>query len=336
MTNRFQKWALATTIATFLLVLVGGLVRASDSGLGCIDWPTCFGKPYPPLTRAELLQRDIPDDFDVDNFNISTAWIEYTNRLTGSMIGLLVLGTLFYAIKDHRKNKRILYPTIGAFITVGVNGWLGKVLIESELDPNAITAHLLLAWIAISLLLYATVSAFYPEGGIPKEVLPHQRKVLARGALIVLGLALIQAAFGAELRGQLEVVEGDNPAMERGDWIHHTNAVDQIHRSYSWVVMGAVLWLGYYVHKRMDYNHWLRLGTQLTGVLVLLQVAAGIGLAYVSLPPPLEVIHLVNATLLLASITLIYLLATRLPVQDSTARQDTMPVTKNLHAVSKS
>ncbi|HLA45805.1 MAG TPA: COX15/CtaA family protein, partial [Aggregatilineales bacterium] len=175
------------------------------------------------------------------------------------------------------------------------------------------------------------------EGGIPKEELPRGRKILARGALIVLGLTLVQAAFGAELRGQLEVIEQDHPAMQRGDWIHEANWVDQVHRSYSWVVMGAVLWLGYYAHKRMDHHQWLRIGTQIAGLLVLLQIAAGIGLAYVSLPPPLQVVHLITATLLIASITLIYLLATRLPVQDATSNreQEAIPVT-NLHAVSKS
>lgn len=312
--NGFQKWALLTTVATYMLITIGGLVRASDAGLGCPDWPTCFGKPYPPFTYEELLERDIPADFDVENFHVRLAWIEWLNRLSGSVIGLLIIGTLAYALKDHRKNKRILYPTIAAFVTVLFNGWLGSVVVESRLEPIIISAHLVLALVQVSLLLYATVAAFYPAGEQPE--LSRQRKVLACGALVVLALILIQVAMGADLRGQLENIEEDNPQMERGAWIHEANWIDQVHRSFSWTILVGVFGLGYYAHKKMqDSAHpYLRYITQIIGVMVVVQVAAGIGLAYVDMPPPLQVIHMVNASLLVGGVTLTYLLATRLPI----------------------
>lgn len=316
--NGFQKWALLTTVATYMLITIGGLVRASDAGLGCPDWPTCFGKPYPPLTHEEFLQREIPADFDVENFHVTLAWIEWLNRLSGSVIGLLIIGTLAYALKDHRHNKRILYPTLGAFITVLFNGWLGSVVIESRLAPLVISAHLLLALVQVSLLLYATVAAFYPDYGNPAsqtwEMLPRQRQFLARGALVVLFLALIQVGLGADLRGQLENIEEEHPQLERGEWIQEANWVDPVHRSLSWTILLGVLGLGYYAHKRMEFNANLRYATQVAVVLVLTQVGAGIGLAYVKLPPPLQVVHVVTASLLIGAITFIYLLATRLPI----------------------
>ncbi|NJL95740.1 MAG: heme A synthase, partial [Anaerolineae bacterium] len=180
--NRYQKWAVATTLATFLLIVIGGLVRASDAGLGCPDWPTCFGQPYPPFTHAELLAREahIPADFDVANFDVRLAWIEYINRLSGAVIGLLVIGTLASAIVDHRRNKRILYPTVLAFITVVINGWLGSQVVASRLQPIVISMHLLLAWVQALLLIFAAVSAFFPEGGLPRGQLPPGRRRLAR------------------------------------------------------------------------------------------------------------------------------------------------------------
>jgi len=313
-TNRFQKWALATTLATYVLILIGGFVRASDAGLGCPDWPTCFGRPYPPFTYAELLTRPIPADFDVTNFNVRLAWIEYVNRLSGTVIGLLVIGALAFAIKDHRRTPRILYPTILAFVTVVLNGWLGSQVVESRLSPLVISAHLLLALVQVSLLLYATVSAFYPEGGLPKGELPRGRVLLARGALFVLFLALTQAGLGADLRGQLENIEEAYPQLARGEWIHLADWVDDVHRSFSWTILAGVFWMVYYTHTRLDYSLWLRFGTQITGLLVILQVAAGVGLAYSGLPPVLQVAHLVIGSLLIGAISAVYLLATRLPI----------------------
>lgn len=311
--NRFQKWAVATTLATYLLILVGGLVRASDAGLGCPDWPTCFGKPYPPFTMSEFYERDIPPEFDSANFHVSLAWIEYINRFTGSIIGLLVLGTVFFAFQDHRHHPPIFYPSLGALVTVLLNGWLGSQVVESQLNPWIITTHLMLAWVQVSLLLVATVSAFY----VTLPTLTPERKILARGTLLVLGLVLVQALLGTNVRGNLEVIEDEHPELARGEWIHEVGVFDYVHRSFSWLIILGVGWLMYYAHQKSDYADYLRYGTQTSALLVLLQVTAGIGLAYMNLPPPLQVIHLVLGTLLIGNLTLVYLWATRLPIGES-------------------
>jgi cytochrome c oxidase assembly protein subunit 15 len=316
--NRFQRWALLTTLATYILILLGGLVRASDAGLGCPDWPTCFGRPYPPLTMAEFRQREIPADFDQSNFRVSLAWIEYINRLSGAIIGILVLASSYYAWRDHRGNPRIFYPTLGALATVLLNGWWGSQVIESRLNQLVITVHLLLAWMQVSLLLLATVSAFYPEGGLPPGQLPPGRQTLARLALIVLALAYIQGVLGANVRGRLETIEDEQgPTLARAEWIGEVGLLDYVHRSFSWLVLGGIFGLAYYAHKRVEYNEPLRYGTQATALLVMVQVAAGIGLAYAGLPPALQAIHLILGSLLLGAITGLYLLATRLPIQAS-------------------
>jgi heme a synthase len=328
--NRFQKWALVTTIATYILITVGGFVRASGAGLGCPDWPTCFGKPYPPFSIEELRERDVPADFDIEAFDVRLAWIEYFNRLSGSVIGLLLIVTTYLAYRDHRRTARILYPTLAAFLTVLINGWMGSQVVESELEPIVITIHLVLALLQVCLLLYATVSAFYPQGGLPAEELPRSRHVLARGALFVLFLALIQVSLGADLRGQLQVAEEENPEIERGDIIHHADWVDIVHRSFSWTILLGVGGLFYYANQRMedDAAHpWLRYGTTITGGLVIAQILAGIGLAYGNLPPPLQLAHVVLASLLIGSLMTVYLLATRLPIPEKAAQQSGQAMT---------
>ncbi len=312
--NRFQKWAAATTIATYALIMIGSLVRASGAGLGCPDWPKCFGRYYPPLNKSQ-----VPASIDADLFDFQLAWIEYTNRLVGVLVGFLILGTLYYAIKTHRHNPRVLYPIIAAFVLVLIEGWLGGQVVESELTPWIVTAHLVLALIIVSLLLYATVSAFFPD---TPPVLPPQRRVLGTLALIVLGFTLIQAGLGAGLRGELEVIAEDNPQLKRGDWIDEAGWIDPVHRSFTWTILIGVVAINFYVQRRIDEdNRWLARAAWASGILVATQIIAGIGMAYGAIPPPLQVIHVIAASLLIGVLMAIYLLANRLPVHEDSTNQ---------------
>src|SRR6185436_11022631 len=81
----FQRLALWTTTTTYFLILVGGLVRASGAGLGCPDWPRCFGSWIPPASAA-----DLPPQFDPALFNSTLMWTEYLNRLLGVTVGFLI------------------------------------------------------------------------------------------------------------------------------------------------------------------------------------------------------------------------------------------------------
>lgn len=308
--NRFQKWALATTIATFLIILVGGLVRASDAGLGCPDWPKCFGRFYPPLTESQ-----IPNDIDQNSFDIHLAWIEYTNRLVGVIVGLLILGTLYHAVKSHRHNHYVLYPVSGAFILVLFQGWLGGELVKHELKPWHITLHFVLALVIAGLLIYATISAFFPNTK-PYQGLPPERRMLGWLALLVLCLTLIQTILGTEVRGQLEVIEKNSPNLARDQWIHETTWVEPVHRSFSWLILLGVIALNVYIQRRLtESNRWLQWAGRALVFLVIIQIAAGIGMVYGSISPALEVVHLVGGSLFMGVLLGIYLLASRLPVE---------------------
>ncbi len=312
--SRFQKWALATTIATYILIMVGGFVRASGAGLGCPDWPECYGHPYPPLHISDV-PADVRDDFD-----IQLAWIEYSNRMVGVVIGFLIMGTLYFAVRDHRDDKRILYPAIGAFLLVLFQGWQGGQVVKLELEPLMVTAHMVLALVIVSLLLYATVNAFYPD--IKSfENLPTQRRHLGRVAFGVLLLSLGQVGLGAWLRGDLEVIKEEMPDLARADWIGEVGLIDIAHRSYSWLILFGVLYIAYYTYRHFRQNNTLILLARTAFAMVILQIGAGIGLAYGGLPPALQVIHLINGSLLIGTLTLTFLLANRLPVEPVTQEE---------------
>jgi cytochrome c oxidase assembly protein subunit 15 len=305
--NRFQKWALSTTIATYLLIFVGGLVRAAGAGLGCPDWPRCFGLWIPP-TRASQL----PAGYDPAQFVAHLTWLEYVNRLIGATIGLLMIATLVVAVRDHRSVKRILWPTFGACGLIFFNAWLGKVVVESELNPLTVTTHLVTALAAVSLLMYATISAFFPQGHRLSR-LPAERRRLSFFTLGVIFFSMVQVAFGTVVRGRLDLIEGQFPGLARDQWIEHIGAMDQVHRSFSLWVFALILALTWYVFRRLSPNRWLRLNTSVIAGLTLVQMVAGVGLAYLALPPVLRVTHLWVGSLLLGAETLLFLLARRLP-----------------------
>src|SRR3990167_4102077 len=116
----FQRLALATTAITYVLILVGGLVRASGAGLGCPDWPRCFGGWGPPMSAA-----DLPPQVDPGLFHPTLMWTEYLNRLLGVTVGFLILATAVSAWRHHRRDPRILWTTIAALLLTGYQSWLG-------------------------------------------------------------------------------------------------------------------------------------------------------------------------------------------------------------------
>ncbi|PJF44238.1 MAG: hypothetical protein CUN55_04955 [Phototrophicales bacterium] len=306
--NSFQRWALATTIATFFLILVGGLVRAADAGLGCPDWPKCFDRWYPPLTVDQ-----VPDHIDPNLFDVRLAWIEYINRIVGVTVGFLILGTVYHALRSYRQKPRVLYPSLLSLVLVLIQGWLGGEVVASELNPLHITAHLVLAWVIVNLLLYATVEAFFLNSA-PFVGMSSQRRILGRLSLVLLVLVLIQAGLGADLRGELEIIERDYPQLVRSEWIHEAGWVDIVHRSFSWLIIFAVAALNFYVYRRLQGNtRWLQWNARFIAALVLIQIMAGIGLAYGGLPPVLQALHLLVGSLLISSVVLMYLLAGRVP-----------------------
>src|SRR5882672_6482379 len=164
--SSFQRLALWTTAATYFLILVGGLVRASGAGLGCPDWPRCFGSWIPPSSAA-----DLPPQFDPSLFNPTLMWTEYLNRLLGVTVGFLILATVISAWRHHRHEPRILWTTIAAFLLTGFQGWLGGRVVANELAAWIVTAHMIVALVIVQLLLYATVRTWRRAGGPPSPLL---------------------------------------------------------------------------------------------------------------------------------------------------------------------
>jgi heme a synthase len=312
--TRFQRLALWTTAATYLLILVGGLVRASGAGLGCPDWPRCFGSWVPPLSAAAL-----PPQFDRAQFNQALMWTEYLNRLLGVTVGLLIFSTFVVAIRDHRRTPRIVWPTTLALLLVGFEGWLGGVVVQQDLAAWIVTAHLIVALIIVSLLLYGTVFAFFLDAGRAsvRGRFAAGRRGLAWTSFILIVVTLVQVALGTQVRERVD--EALSRGVARSDALATVGEFDLWHRDASLVVFGLVLvvllqiWQSRSLFDQRATSGPIERTAYVIAALVAGQLALGVTMAYLTLTPAAQIAHLSAASLLLGAETVLFLLARWLP-----------------------
>jgi cytochrome c oxidase assembly protein subunit 15 len=305
-THGFAPLSLATTIATYLLIAVGALVRAAGAGLGCPDWPRCFGQWIPPTSAAEL-----PPGFDLAQFHAVNTWLEYVNRLLGVLIGLLIFATLIAAWRWHRKQPRIVWPTTASFVLVGVQGYLGGQVVAQGLKPSVLTAHMLLALIIVGLLLYAHLESRFGDASVRPA--PAQRRLgwlgLGLGAV-----TLLQVALGTSVRGILQTLEKSGAPRET--WLPLGWWPDIAHRqlaALSVLACAGLVWATMRAAPDGAAHRGLRRWSTIVFGLAVLQVVAGLGLAYAAVPPPLQVVHLALASLIIGALSVFVFQAFRVP-----------------------
>ena len=141
--TRFQKLAALTLGTAILLVIVGVVVRATDSGLGCPDWPFCHGQLLPPMDDPK-------------------AWIEWVHRTIAAIIGFEILGLAILAVRDNRDRPSLLWPSIASVGLVGFQAWLGRETVRLGNSGESVTAHLTAALLLVTLLVFLTVRAGFP------------------------------------------------------------------------------------------------------------------------------------------------------------------------------
>ncbi len=297
--DRFLKLAMATVAATLFLIFIGGLVRATGAGLGCPDWPKCFGVWIPPTSAA-----DLPAGYDAADFNAVKTWTEYVNRLIGVLIGLLITATALSSLRFRKSNPVVTYSSAGAFVLVLFQGWLGGMVVRSGLHEGLITAHMLLAMVIVGLLMLGTFKASARPG---RWVLPAgTRSWLTTLSLVLLVISLVQMGLGTQVREHVDVAKNAMPPVPRAQWLEGAGWIDGVHRSFSWVVLVAVALLMRAV-RRPDMPAWVRKWAYAVAGLVGLQIAAGIGLAYLEMPAPLQVVHLSGAAGLVSAVFVLLL-----------------------------
>ena len=296
--DKFWRIGLITVLAVYVLIFVGGVVRASGSGMGCPDWPTCFGRLVPPTEESQL-----PPDYHEKyigygdtTFNPVKTWTEYLNRLLGVGIGLLILTTLIRSLPFRRFDARVFYLSLGVFLLAGFQGWLGSLVVASELKPVLISAHMIVAFIIVSLLIYTLCRsrrdwlARSNLGALP----PRWRTVLT----VALAMTLVQVAMGTQIREAVDGITNANVIAERNIWREHFPIIFYVHRSFSSIILLTNLWLVCKLRRNLKADSLARrLGHVLAGLIVI-AILTGVTLDRMGFPAYVQPFHLLLANLI--------------------------------------
>ena len=184
--SRFRQINFLTIVLLYLLILAGGIVRSTGSGMGCPDWPKCFGKIIPPTHISELsdnykdefvqerknknirlsnylsffgfndLSKRLLEDksiYEEEDFNVYKTWTEYLNRLLGALVGLSIFLTFLSSISYFKIKNRIFLISLSSLILVLFQAWLGSIVVSTKLMPGVITLHMIVALLIISLMI---------------------------------------------------------------------------------------------------------------------------------------------------------------------------------------
>ncbi|MDU0371121.1 heme A synthase [Hymenobacter endophyticus] len=325
--RRFRFWGILTVVSVYVLILVGGVVRSTGSGMGCPDWPKCFGSWIPPTHIGQLpvnykeiytaqrvaknkklatrLERmgfkqvagDIfahPTQYIETDFNPVKTWIEYVNRLVGALIGVFVFGTAVFAFPYWRRDKVVFWLAFGSFLLTGVQGWLGSLVVSTNLLPIMVTIHMGLALLIVAMLLYAVDRSQYSASADIDVVRP------VAGLTVVLGVAVlltfVQIVLGTQVREQVDLIAAAANYLGRAGWVEQLGNTFKFHRSFS----AVLLLLNGYLAYRLYYLPSQRLHRLATAILVLIggEILAGVVLAYFAFPAAVQPVHLTLATLL--------------------------------------
>ncbi|MEO6295337.1 MAG: heme o synthase [Candidatus Limnocylindria bacterium] len=253
--TRFAKLAVAAAVATFVLIAIGGLVRATDSGLGCPDWPLCFGNWLPP---ADL-----------------HAWIEHSHRLTaavfvGPLVGAVGLITVF---SRRRRDLPLLAAAVVAGVLVIAQSLLGAAVVLEGLAAELVTAHLGMALIVLAAVIFIAERASH--GPMPAA---HTRPGLTR--LVAIGAVAIfaQILLGSWVTGHhAGLAYADFPLMNGAllpTIFGSEQGVQFAHRAMSVLVAVLVIWSSIAIARSTDAPHARRLATAMV-ILIVIQIALG-------------------------------------------------------------
>ncbi len=285
-----KTWVLATFILTFLVVIAGGVVRTTQSGMGCPDWPKCFGKWIPPLNASEL-----PPDFekylrkqDIDHtFNALHTWIEYFNRLLGALLGMFAVIQAFILFRKRNMYRRSFRLAMVFLALVIATGLFGAIVVKLNLAHVSISVHLLFALVMVQVQLGLLLSLNSKLFSIPMA-----RRV-KQMLLAFLAILLIQSTLGTMVRMYVDDVSKILHYEQRQTWLASMPVEFLLHRSFSWFVLAAILFLSWYCRNIDGIRNKVFV---LLGI-VLLNMIVGITLFYADMPAVAQPIHLLLATL---------------------------------------
>ncbi|GAA3963551.1 COX15/CtaA family protein [Mucilaginibacter dorajii] len=324
--KRFQNIGLITIVCLFVLILAGGVVRSSGSGMGCPDWPKCFGRYIPPTNSAELpkdykqtyvekrlaknerfaktldvfgysdLAKRIREDRSIlipEEFNAGKTWTEYINRLIGMISGIFLLLSAVYSFDYWGKDKKITVLSVFNLILVGFQGWLGSIVVSTNLVAWIVTVHMLLALAILAICIY-TYHLARVYGNSKLNTSPAIYII----TIIALVLSIVQITFGTEVREKIDAVATHYQGGYRDNWIKGAGQIFTNHRDLATLVFIINVALYALIRKRFNRHSIHQQLMSFNFLMIMLQMVTGVLLSYWALPPVAQAAHILLASLI--------------------------------------
>lgn len=308
--HKFRALGLTTVLAVYLLILVGGAVRATGAGMGCPDWPTCFGRWIPPLSEQQLpadYQQIYADrGYAETRFNATKTWIEYLNRLLGVSIGLFIFFTMLASRHFRKTDPVVTGVAVAAFLAVGFQGWLGSRVVASNLQPGMITLHMLMAQCIVAMLIYTLIRS--QRNVISADGVADLPGVFNKVAIAVMVMTLIQMVMGTQVRESIDIIARTLNHGSRELWIEQIDLIFYVHRSFSSIILFTNLWLAWKLWKCLPEGHVLRKFAVGLTVLLIATIMLGVTMDRLHVPAVAQPLHLWFASLIFGVQFSIYLL----------------------------
>jgi heme a synthase len=288
----FRRLILFSIIGTYLVILAGAVVRGTGSGLGCPDWPRCFGQWVPPMDISEL-----PSDYKelykisgktIADFDPFKTWTEYINRLLGVLLGIGIVGLFVksFALRDREKN--LPWFCGGLLLLIIIQGLVGAYVVSTHLKPFIITIHMFLAIVLLFGLLF--LRKFCADLENIAIIPPIDFKALKLSRLLV-GLTFLQILLGTQVRQSVDHLMRDTQSATQETVIGQLGWIFYLHRSFSLVIVAFFLYLLFYFH-RLQYNRQAFFLTLVAFLCVSANIVTGIMLNYFGFPADAQPPHL--------------------------------------------
>jgi cytochrome c oxidase assembly protein subunit 15 len=321
--KNFRTLSKIALVLIYLVIIAGSVVRMTGSGMGCPDWPKCFGYYIPPTHESQLLfkpnhsyekgmmilleseqfmvaKKDFISNkvYDANNWELYSThdyaiynpihtWTEYINRLIGAFSGLPILILGIWSLWFFNKNKWITVIALLTLFGMGFQAWLGKTVVDSNLAPYKITIHMVMALLIVAFVLYLIFAT--------KTSFKLQKYHSFFYTLLVIGivLTLIQIVLGTQVR---QFVDEQTKMMgyKKSLWLAQPELDFYVHRSTSILVLviNGYLW---FINKKLNLGY-----KKINLVLncILLEVFSGILMYYFDFPFLSQPLHLVIASIL--------------------------------------
>ena len=312
-----------SVILVYLVIAAGATVRMTGSGMGCPDWPKCFGYIIPPTDRSQLdwkkkhsykkgqiiivnesLYVAINDftstkKYNSQNwvaytkheysiFNSTHTWVEFLNRLLGAVAGLV---TLLLFITSIFRFKKDYFKTLFSFFVIlgmGFQAWLGKLVVDSNLMSYKVSTHMGMALLIILLLVFLLERENQSKIDFPKK---KSFKILILLSLI---LTVFQIGFGVQVREFVDIQTDYLGLENKSNWLAKAPILFYVHRSFSLIVLALNGFLGIKLLK----NGTIPLVFKCIILFIGLEILTGIMMYYFHFPFSTQPVHLLLASLL--------------------------------------